>query len=271
MTERNVTPFLVAGILILILQTSPPLLAQMDTELAPETLKAFQKYVQSAESVLQKRNKGEEPFLWIDDDPRQRVKIRQGDIVVHQFEGDTIEVPGGLIHDWIGAMFVPNTTLGETVAFLTDFDRHKDVYPEVVEAKLIEEDGDTVRSSMRTTKKKVLTVVLDMELEAHHQKLSGDRYTIRTYSTKVSEVIDAGTSNEESLPDGQGTGFLWRLYSYWKIEQVDDGVFAELETVSLTRAIPRGLGFVIKPFIKSVPEESLTSTLQATRLALTQP
>jgi hypothetical protein len=247
-----------------------PLDAQMDTKLAPETLEAFQRYVQSVESVLDQRNEEEKPFLWMDDDPRQREKVRSGDIVVHQFEGDTIAVKDGLIHDWLGVMYVPGANLADTVALLKDFDRHKDIYTEVIEAELIEEEGNIVRSRLKTIKKKVLTVVLDMELEAHHQQPSEDRHTIRSYSTKVSEVKDPGEAGEKTLPDGQGTGFLWRLYSYWKIEQAEDGVFVELETVSLTRAIPRGLGFAIKPFIKSVPVESLTTTLQATRLALTQ-
>ncbi len=247
-----------------------PLQAQMDTKLEPETLQAFQRYVKSVESVLERRDNGEKPFLWIDDDPRQHEKVRQGDIVVHQFEGDTIEVTKGLIHDWVGVMFVPGASLEATVALLKDFDRHKDIYPEVIEAKLIEEDGNMLRSSMKTTKKKVLTVVLDMELEAEYRPLPEKRYAIRSYSTKVSEVKDAGEPTETMLPDGEGTGFLWRLYSYWRIEQVDDGVFVELETVSLTRDIPTGLGFIIKPFIKNVPRESLTGMLQATRLALTQ-
>ncbi len=167
-------------------------------------------------------------------------------------------------------MFIPGSNLEATVALLKDFDRHKEIYPEVIEAKLIEEDGNMVRSSLRTTKKKVLTVVLDMELESEYRSLSEKRYVIRAYSTRVSEVKDAGKPTETMLPDGEGTGFLWRLYSYWRIEQVDDGVFVELETVSLTRDIPFGLGFIIKPFIKNVPRESVTAMLQATRLALVQ-
>jgi hypothetical protein len=250
--------------------TSTPLEAQMDTKLAPETLEAFQRYVQSVETVLKQRNEGQKPFLWMDDDPRQREKVRGGDIVVHQFEGGTIDVKDGLIHDWVGVMYVPGANLADTVALLNNFDRHKEIYAEVIDAGLIEEEGNIVRSRLKTLKKKVLTVVLDMELEAHHQKLSEDRYTIRSYSTRVSEVRDAGEPGEKALPDGQGTGFLWRLYSYWKIEREEDGVFVELETISLTRSVPTGLGFVVKPFIKNVPRESLTSTLQATRLELTR-
>ena len=268
MMKGSVKAFPLTAILLAIAVT--PLQAQMDTKLELETLEAFQTYVRSTESVLQKRDNGEKPFLWINEDPKQREKARQGNIVVHQFEGDTIAVTGGLVHDWVGVMFVPGANLEATEALLKDFDRHKDIYPEVIEAKLIEENGETIRSMMRTTKKKVLTVVLEMELEADYLRLSDKRYVIRSYSTRVSEVKDAGEPKETMLPDGEGTGFLWRLYSYWRIEQVDDGVFVELETVSLTRDIPFGLGFIIKPFIKNVPRESLTAMLQATRLALTQ-
>jgi hypothetical protein len=242
--------------------------AQMDTELQPETLGEFESYVESVEATIQERTESGRSFLWLDDNAPQKAEARAGDIVVHQFEGDVIEVRKGLIHHWLGAMFVPEGKLQETVNLLQDFERHEQIYPEVVVAELLEKEGNIVRSRLKTKKKKVLTVVLDMELEAHHQDMSEQRYAINSYSTTIREVKNPGTSEELRLPDGKGTGFLWRLYSYWRLEQVDDGVFVELETVSLTRDIPFGMGFIIKPFIQGVPRESLESTLQATRAAL---
>lgn len=61
---------------------------------------------------------------------------------------------------------------------------------------------------------------------------------------------------------------MWRL-SYWRLEEVEDGVLAELETVSRSRGIPFGLGMIIKPFVEDVPRESLISTLSSSRDALT--
>jgi hypothetical protein len=45
-------------------------------------------------------------------------------------------------------------------------------------------------------------------------------------------------------------------------------VYVQLEAISLTREIPSGLGWLIGPFVTSVPRESLTFTLDRTREAL---
>ena len=42
----------------------------------------------------------------------------------------------------------------------------------------------------------------------------------------------------------------------------------QLESISLTRGIPTGLGWMIGPFVESVPRESLEFTLEKTRKAL---
>ena len=43
------------------------------------------------------------------------------------------------------------------------------------------------------------------------------------------------------------------------------GTFVQFETVSLSRDIPFGLGWVIGPFVTSVPKESLLFTLETLR------
>lgn len=256
------------GWLMMVALVARPATAQISTELKPETLREFQSYVDSAESVMEKRISGERPFFWLDENTGQKAKARSGEIVVHQIEGDVIDVAKGLIHHWIGAVFIPRGDIEKLVDLLQDFDRHEQIYAEVLEAELLGREGDIVRSRMKTRKKYVLEVVLDMELEAHYQEMSDRRYVVRSYTTRVREVKNAGTPKESVLPDGKGTGFLWRLYSYWRLEQADDGIFVELETVSLTRNIPWGLGYVIKPFIRAVPQESMVTTLHAFRSAL---
>ena len=119
------------------------------TKLKPETIQAFNKYVKAAEKIMQKSLQGEQPFLWIDrEDPQMRVQLREGEIVLHHFEEKT-DIPGGMIHDWLGAVFIPGATAEVVVRVLQDFDRHKEIYPEVVDSKLIERNGDTVRGYLR--------------------------------------------------------------------------------------------------------------------------
>ena len=61
---------------------------------------------------------------------------------------------------------------------------------------------------------------------------------------------------------------MWRLYAYWSYEERDGGLYMQIESVSLARSIPTGLGWAVKPFVESVPRESLQFTLQATSNAL---
>ncbi len=58
-------------------------------------------------------------------------------------------------------------------------------------------------------------------------------------------------------------GFLWRLNTYWSYEERDGGLYMQIESVSLTRSIPNGLAWIIRPFVESIPRESLEFTLRA--------
>ena len=69
---------------------------------------------------------------------------------------------------------------------------------------------------------------------------------------------------------GNDSGFLWRLNSYWRFQEENGGVFVECESISLSRAIPFGLGWLLKGIIESVPQESLESTLTSIREGVTK-
>jgi hypothetical protein len=98
--------------------------------------------------------------------------------------------------------------------------------------------------------------------------LSRTRWLCRSYTTRIAEVEDAGSPKETVLPPDTGYGFLWRLYSYWRFQERDDGVYIECRAISLTRDVPFGLGWVIEPIIQKLPKESLINTLEATRQGL---
>jgi hypothetical protein len=48
----------------------------------------------------------------------------------------------------------------------------------------------------------------------------------------------------------------------------DGGLYIHCESVSLSRGIPFGFGWMIGPFVTSIPRESLTFTLETTRKRL---
>jgi hypothetical protein len=181
-----------------------------------------------------------------------------------------LPVPDGLIHDWIGAVFIPGATLAKTLALARDYDHHKEVYkPEVLDSKLISRSGNDCQIELRLLKKKVITVVLDTYYDVHYFSLDPSRWYSRSHSTRIEEIENPGKPNERRNPPGQDHGFLWRLYSYWRFVERDGGVYEECQAVSLTRDIPTGLGWLIEPIVRQLPKESLVNTLTKTREAVT--
>ena len=257
------------GRLVLLLGLATIVNAQPTTKLMPETVEAFDQYVEAVEELMSLRYEGKKPFLWLNEQERTRAQVIDGEIVTHQFKVD-LGVPNGRLRDWVGAMFVSNVSVQQILKIVQDYDRHKDVYPEVSASRLIDKEGDVYRGYLRITKKKVLTAVLDTDHEHRFFKLDDKRWHSRSYSTRIQEVRNAGQPDERLLPVEEDSGFMWRLYSYWRLEQDDDGVFAELQSLSLSRRPPRGLGWLIRPFIRNMPRDALEATLQATRVAAKQ-
>jgi hypothetical protein len=239
-------------------------------QLKPETLNAFQGYVRDAEQAMQTTLDGGTAFLWSDENRERARRVRKGEVPAQLWAGDApVHVPGGLIHDWIGAIRIPHTTIAKTLARVQDYDNHKNIYkPEVIDSRLLSHDGNDFTIFLRLLKKKIITVVMDTEHAVHYQRLSDDRWLLRSYTTRACEVDDAGTPKEKIHPPDTGYGFLWRLYSYWKFMAEGDGVIVECRAMSLTRDVPLGLGFIVEPIIKNLPRESLINTLKATRQAL---
>jgi hypothetical protein len=239
-------------------------------ELKQETVQAFDRYIRDAEARMDQRLRPGSHFLWVDEDAQRAARVRGGEIAIESRTGqDTIGVPGGLIHDWIGAVFIPGVTLDKTLALVQDYNRHKDIYkPEVVDSRLLSHHGSDFKVYLRLLKKKVITVVLDTDHDARYYRLDATHCHSHSYSTRIAEVEDPGKPDERDLPPGEDHGFLWRLDSYWRFQERDGGVYVECEAISLTRGIPAGLAWVIQPIIRTLPRESLGNTLRETRAAL---
>jgi hypothetical protein len=238
-------------------------------ELKPVTIEAFDRYVRAAEARIEGRARARD-FLWTDESPERLKAVRGGEIAVEPVVGKgDFEVAEGLVHDWIGAAFVPGATLESTLASVQDYNHHKH-QAEVLDSRLLSRDGNHYRIYLRLIKKKVLTVVLNTEHDVRYFSLDARRCQSRSYSTRIVEVAGPGTSGEREVPAGRDHGFLWRLYSYWRFEERDGGVYMECEAISLTRDVPTGLGWLIEPIVRQLPRESLVSTLGATRDGIRQ-
>jgi hypothetical protein len=239
-------------------------------QLSPETLKSFEGYVRDAESAMEESLRSGAQFLWSDKDLARTHLVRTGDIVAQFWSASgPLKVPNGLIHDWIGSAFASGATVDETLRLVQDYDHHQEIYkPEVLISKLMRRRGNDFEIFLRLLKKKILTVVLDTDHDVHYRPVDAARWTCRSYTTRIAEVENAGTPKEQVLPPDTGFGFLWRLYSYWRFQERDSGVYIECRALSLTRDVPLGLGWIIEPIIQRLPRESLIHTLDCTRRAL---
>lgn len=251
-------------------------------DLKQQTIAAFDHYVALSETKI--NSSLDDPpgdpqlFLWVDgllDSQRSSdlVSLRSGKIVIEKLttldDGKPISVPGGMIHHWIGTVFIPRATLAQTLALVEDYDHHSDYYsPQVVASKMLSRDGNDFRIYLRLYEKKILTCVLDTRHEVQYDILDSTRAWSRSRTTEIRQVANWKKSDEHDLPVGHDDGFLWRMNTYWRFQQKDGGVYVECQSISLTRGIPTGLGWLIGPFVESIPRESLEFTLGSTRKAV---
>ena len=239
--------------------------AQPKTRLEQETVQAFEQYCRKFEKSIDAAVSGEKPFLWIQkQDREQQNLVRRGDIVI--FKPDkNVDIPNGIIHVWGVSAFIPGIKAGDVTDLLLDYDNHKNVYPSVIDSKLLGKSGDIVKGYLKFKYKKVLTVVLNTEHQTVLTRLKKDRYFIRAHSTRITEIENYGEPDESELPVGRDSGFMWRLNSYWFVEPRPDGVLLECQSLTLTRSIPFGLGWAVGPFVNSIPKDSLKELVDSTR------
>lgn len=235
--------------------------------LEPETLTAFTDYLNGAEAEFSRSLSPDGNFLWSDASAEREALIRNGRSLAQYWAGDRpIHVPKGLIHDWIGGTCIAGANIENTLAVMQSYDNHKRIYaPQVIDSKLLSRSGDIFEIYLRLLKRKMITVVLDTDHHVEYAPVTAMRWWCRSHTTRVAEVENAGKRSERSRPPDTGHGFLWRLVSYWRLEKRENGVWIDCRAISLTRDVPKGLGWVIEPMVKKLPRESLLATLEATR------
>ena len=248
-------------------------------ELKQETTEAFNQYVRITEDRMTEGMRDGRTFLWVDTFPElQRDKLytqlRQGNVVIEQletFENEKrIRVPNGLIHHWIALGFVPGVTLQQVLALMQDYDHHERIYkPDVLRSRLLCADGNYFKVYLRLHQKAIITAVFNAEFDVSYFSLDENRAHSRSYSTRIAELENPDRSDEREKPVGNDRGFLWRLYSYWRFQEKDGGVYVQLESVALSRSVPVLLAWVVNPLLKSIPREYLSRLLISTRATLT--
>jgi hypothetical protein len=263
---------------LLALMSGTVLLA-VPIQLTPGTLAAFDRYAKITEARIDTEVSGEAPFLWIDRQPaaeqtRLLARLRAGEVVSERLEtrdgGAEIVPEDGMIHHWVGTVLIPRVTLARTVAFVQDYDRYAEHFaPMMRRARLVSRSGNRFVASLRTTSSKLgVTVVIDGDYTIDYRVIEPARVFTKSVAANFHEVDRAGTAAERRHPADQRDAFLWRLNTYCSFEQRAEGVYEQCESISLTRAIPWAVRFIVKPFVTSIPRETLEATLGTVRRKL---
>jgi hypothetical protein len=247
--------------------------------LKPNTVAAFNEYVQLTDARNNAELRRGTNLLWIDglsESERAQAyeELKHGEVKMRRLEtlenGEKIRCPGGMIHHWTGVVSIPGAKLQDVLRVLQDYDHHAQYYaPDVERSKIESHDGDHFVVFLRFRRHKIITVVLNTQHDVGYFRDSETREHSRSSATRIAEVENAGKPNEREKAPGEDGGFLWRMETWWRMEERDGGVYVQSEVVSLTRDIPTGLGWLIGPFVSSIPKETLTFTLDATRRAIT--
>lgn len=167
-------------------------------------------------------------------------------------DGRAIDIPGGTIHHWRGSTLVRDVTVDKVVNAL--------MYPgtpppqdDVLESRVLRRNGNALRVYLKLVRKTIVSVVYDTEHDVVFERQSGTLAASRSISTKI---VEAG---------GADRGFLWRLNSYWRYAQVGGNVRIDVESISLSRAVPWFVRSMAEPLINRIARESLTRTLSSVR------
>jgi hypothetical protein len=240
-------------------------------ELHENTLAAWRHYIERTEARIGREVASGERFLVRDSLPAveraaAKAALERGEVFTTKLrtldeDGSEIEVPGGMIHHWLGSVLVPGVDVATLVHWLQSYDDHQRYFDEVEASKLVSREGESFEIFLRLRRKKVVTVYYNTD---HHVEYRGHGHGLVSSisrSTRIAEVEDAGTADEKEKPIGNDRGFLWRLNSYWRFQQVPGGVVVECESVSLSRGVPLAVRWLVGSYLDSVPRESLASTL----------
>lgn len=261
------------GALALLVTAGP---AAEAATLKPRTAEDFARYAAAVETRAAADLRPDGPFLAVRRQPvrdatRDLATLARGEVLVARGvpardpASNEIAVDGGMINHWRGAVYVPDVTLNALLDNLKEPNPHRHKQPDVLRSVVLERRGDWQRVQLRLRRAGIVTVVYDTEYDVQYQRISPTRAASRSVSTRIVEVEDAGTPLEKARPEGDDHGFMWRLNSYWRYEQVGTGVMVEVESLTLSRNVPLLLAPIAKPIISHIARETLERTLASVR------
>lgn len=224
-------------------------------------------------------------------------RLRSGELLITPVTEPTATPPGtpnATLSHWRGTAFLPRAHAADFDHLLRNLPAYPHLFaPEVLRAALLTADPlpdtgasfnrdaaltpasppllhtDHLTTAIRLREHHVLTVTLDTTYDLTLTRDTPTRGYSTARSLRIAEIADPGTPQEHPLAPADAHGFLLRLNTYWTWQERPEGLYLQIETVSLSRAVPAALAWALHPYIRSIPRDSLTFTLTAVQAALT--
>jgi hypothetical protein len=261
--------------LLAVALATAPLDAAAATDLLAHTVAAWDAYARATEARIAGEVGDGRRFLGLDFEPADRAAaaraaLRNGTLVIEEpgtiAAAAAIDVPDGEVHHWRGAIYLPGVTLDQV---LEELRRPAPVSEDVLASRVLQDSPDGQRVYLKLLRRKIVTAVYATEHDVRFVRHSPTRASTHSVSRRIAELESPGTAAEREKPVGRDRGFLWRLNAYSRFEQVAGGVIVEIESISLSRAVPLLARPIVGPIASSIARESMERTLASLKQRLT--
>jgi len=227
----------------------------LTTTLQPSTVAAWNDYVERFERI----SPAGRPML---DPPAEQPLL----VDVNPNGG---AIPDGYIHHWIGALRIPNVTVAQVRAVIEDYSHWQQIYsPDVRFASATRVNDDGVAAyDLRMISEQVeswLHFAFDMRFRVQFRQMDGFQLA-ESRSYLIRESSSGHAPYTDLLPEGRDHGILWRLNTYWRLQQAGASTYAECQVISLSRKPLLGTTGHVKARARSSLRATLTATARAAR------
>ncbi len=185
-------------------------------ELTKETKTAWRTQVAATEARIDRELQSQGRFLSLDfdgakDAAQTRTALRAGTVTVRNLagadqSGEGLVVPGGAIHHWRGAVFIPNVGVEEVLAAVADpsagtAHRQEDV----LEARVLSRSPNRLRLFLKLQRSAIVTATYNTEHDVVYRTHGPGRASSRSVATRIAEVVNLGEADEYRASAGGGS------------------------------------------------------------------
>ncbi len=230
-----------------------------------ETLRAWNECEQQARAEVLKQAGTPDDFLSVRRRTGHLDSVQfQGGLSIYAPHGGAVPVPSGLIHHWVGTVFIPKAHVTELLAVLQDYDSYAAIYkPGVVESRLLSRDQDEFTYRLKFVQKGFgIRAGLLADFKSSYYRLTPDVGYSITEATRLTELGDPGMPQERPLTQRAAHGYVEKVFTIVRYRQADAGLYVEVESFTLSRDIPAAIRWIATPLVQRFSRQTMADTLE---------